>query len=65
MPTYKIGLERKYLVTIQAENLEDAMRLTDFLYESDLSTPAERKEHSFAIGKVELLENNVFEYDDV
>jgi hypothetical protein len=65
MPTYKIGVVRTYLVTVQAENLEEAKRLTGFLYETDLSTPIERKESKFAIGEIELLENAVFECDDV
>ncbi|MEW6029344.1 MAG: hypothetical protein ACOYZ8_13380 [Chloroflexota bacterium] len=64
MPTYKIGLARTYLVTIQAENLEDAKRLTGFLCETDLSIPAEREEHKFTIGEIELLENAVFECDN-
>ena len=58
MTTYKIGLSRIYLITIQAENLESAQRLSEiFVSESDFSTPADQQEYKFAIDKIELLEN--------
>ena len=65
MPTYKIGLARTYLITVQAENLDSAKRLSMFVGESDLSTPVERQEYQFAIDEIELVDNDVFECDDV
>ena len=66
MPTYKIGLARTYLITIQAENPESAKRLSEsFVVESDFSTSADRQEYKFAIDKIELEDNDVFECDDV
>lgn len=64
MPTYKIGLARTYLITIQADNAENAKRLSEFFVgESNLSTPDDQQEHNFVIDKIELLENDVFETD--
>jgi hypothetical protein len=66
MPTYKIGLARTYLITVQAENPENAKRLAElFVGDTDLSLPADRQEHKFAIDEIELLENDAFECDDV
>ena len=66
MPTYKIGLARIYLITIQAENSESAKKLSEmFIIDSDLSTPADRQDYKFTIDKIELLENDLFECDDV
>lgn len=66
MPAYKIGLARTYLVTIQAENPESAKRLSEiFVGESDLSMSTDRQEYNFAIDKIELIENDVFECEDV
>lgn len=66
MLTYKIGLARTYLITIQAEDSESAKRLSEtFLNDIDLSTRADRQEYKFTIDKIELVENDVFERDDV
>ena len=66
MPTYKIGLARTYLITVQAENPERAKRLSEmFIGESDLSMPADRQEYKFAIDEIELVDNDVFECDDI
>ena len=62
MATYKIGLARTYLITIQAENSESAKRLAEFFIgESDLSTPVEQQEYKFSIDEIELEENDAFE----
>jgi len=62
MSTYQIGLARTYLITIQAENQENAKRLAElFIIESDISTPAERQEYKFSIDEIELEENDAFE----
>ncbi len=62
MPSYKIGLARTYLITIQAENPESAKRLTEtFVVESDLSTLVEQQEYKFSIDKIELEDNDAFE----
>lgn len=66
MPTYKIGLARTYLVTVQAEDPETAKRLTEFFVsESDISIPIDRQENNFAIEEIELIENDAFECDNV
>ncbi|MCX6033712.1 MAG: hypothetical protein NTV38_01840 [Chloroflexi bacterium] len=66
MPTYKIGLARIYLITIQAEDQESAKKCSEsFIGESDLSSPDERKKYRFAIGEIEIVDNDVFECEDV
>jgi len=66
MPTYKIGLARTYLITIQAENLQSAKKLTElFVDESDISMSADRQQYKFAIDEIELVDNDVFECEDV
>lgn len=65
MPTYRIGMSRTYLITIQAENIETAKSLTNLLFEPDLSISDDRERYKIALNKVELLENDVFECDNV
>ncbi len=66
MPTYRIGLARTYLITIQAENPKTAKKLVEtFISESETSTNADRQEHKFTIDKIELVENDAFECDNV
>ena len=65
MPTYKIGVSRTYLITIQAEDAQSAKALAgNYLYESDRSKHVEREENKFAVDKIELLESDVFECDN-
>ncbi len=55
-------LLRICLISIEAENLESAKRLSEgFILESDVSTPDDREEHKFTIGEIQILENDVFE----
>ena len=66
MPAYIIGMARTYLITIEAEDPESAKKLAErFIGETDLSTPFDKSEYRFAIEKIELLENDVFECDNV
>jgi hypothetical protein len=62
MPTFKVGLSRTYLVTVQANDSESAKKATEcFVGEADLSLQAERDELEFSIGEIEICSNDVFE----
>jgi hypothetical protein len=66
MPTSKVGLSRTYLVTVQAKDRTSAKGLAEFFVgESDLSQPNERNEFGFKIDKIELVDNEAFDCDDV
>ncbi len=65
MPTFKVGLSRTYLVTVQANDSESAKRAAEcFVGESDLSQPNERNEFGFKIDEIEIVNNETFDCDD-
>lgn len=68
MKTYKVGLTRTYIVTINAENEERAKRLSEFYLGDcpDLSSEKERKDRNFYIQDIEMVYNEANEviYDE-
>jgi hypothetical protein len=66
MKTYKVLLHRDYIVNIDANNEEDAMRLAEFFIagEKDASTVKERAQHNFRINEIEMVTNDAFEVEE-
>ena len=60
MPIFTVGLSRTYLVKVEAQNLEDAVKATDFVGLLDESWELERDELGFHIIEVEMVDNDVF-----
>jgi hypothetical protein len=65
MDTYKVMLTRSYLVTIQANNEEDALRFSEFYIggEKDISLPKERELDQFEIEEIEMMVNDAMEVE--
>jgi len=66
MKTYKVLLHRDYIVNIDANNEEEAMKLTEYFIavEKDASTEKEREQHSFRINEIEMVTNDAFEVEE-
>jgi hypothetical protein len=66
MPTFKVGLSRTYLVTVQAKDRASAKNLAEsFVGEFDHSQPNEQDEFGFKIDEIEIVDNEAFDCDDV
>lgn len=67
MKSYKVSLHRDYIVNIDANSEEEAMRLAEFFIagEKDTSTPNERKQYNFRINEIEMVTNDAFECGEV
>jgi hypothetical protein len=65
MREYKVLLHRNYVVSIDANNEEEAMILAEFFIagEKDASTEKEREQHSFRINEIEMVTNDAFEVE--
>lgn len=63
MKTYKVVLSRSYIVSINAENDEQAKSFSEFYLGNcpDLSTRSERTEKNFSIDDIELVANDATE----
>ena len=63
MKTYKVALTRTYLVSIQAENEEQAKRYSEYYLGdfSDLSTEKDQIEKNFSIKEIEMVYNEANE----
>lgn len=67
MKKYEVLLMRSYMVTIQAENEDQALRYTEFYLGvcPDLSKPKDRREQKFKIKEVEMTFNEAFESKEI
>ncbi len=67
MKTYKVALTRTYLVSIKAENEEQAKRLSEFYLGDcpDRSNMKDRLESKFIIDDIEMVYNEAEEILDV
>ena len=63
MKTFKIGLTRTYLVTVKAENKDNAKRISEYYLGDfpDLSDENERLEKNFYIEDIEMVYNEAHE----
>lgn len=63
MKTYKVSLHRDYIVSVDANNEEEAKQFAEFFIagEKDVSTPKDREQHSFRINEIEMVSNDAFE----
>jgi len=59
MKTFKVALTRTYLVSITAENKENAKSFSEFYLGDfpDLSTQIDRLEKNFSISNIEMVTN--------
>ena len=64
---YKIALTRTYVVTIEAENEDDARTLSEFYLGDcpDLSSEEHQNERKFSIKSIEMVYNNADEVLEV
>lgn len=67
MKKYEVLLTRSYMVTIQAENEDQALRYTEFYLGDcpDLSKPKDRREQKFKIKEIEMTFNDAFESKEI
>ncbi len=63
MPTFEVGLARYFAVTIEAQNLEEALRLSEFFLGNcnDSSSEEERQEYQFQIKEIKMAQNEAFQ----
>ncbi len=63
MKNYTVILIRSYLVSVNAENKENAMRFAEFFINDckDGSNESERKQHKFSIECIKPLINDAIE----
>lgn len=59
MKTYTVAVTRTYLVSINAEDEDQAQRFAEYYLgdSSDLSTEKERREKNFSIENIEMIYN--------
>ncbi|NMX21865.1 hypothetical protein C5S30_05425 [ANME-1 cluster archaeon GoMg4] len=67
MKKYEVLLTRSYMVTIQAENEDQALRYTEFYLGDcpDLSKHKDRMEQKFKIKEIEMTFNDAFESKEI
>lgn len=67
MKKYEVLLIRSYMVTIKAENEDQALRNTEFYLGDcpDLSKPKDRREQNFKIKEIEMTFNEAFESKEI
>ncbi|MCD4784512.1 MAG: hypothetical protein K8T10_11880 [Candidatus Eremiobacteraeota bacterium] len=67
MKNYEVLLTRSYIVAIQAENEDQALRYTEFYLGDcpDLSKPKDRREQKFKIKEIEMTINEAFELKEI
>lgn len=65
MNTYKVSLHRDYIVSIDANNEDEAKQFAEFFIagEKDASTEKEREQHNFRINEIEIVTNDAFEVE--
>lgn len=63
MPIFEIGVARHFAVKIEAQNLDEALRLSEFYLGNcnDSSTDGDRQEYNFQIHEIDMVENEAFE----
>jgi hypothetical protein len=67
MKTFRVSLTKSFLVTINAENEQDARHFAEF-YTSDvkdISTDKDRQNEKFVIEEIECKINEGFEVEEV
>ncbi|MCC6499738.1 MAG: hypothetical protein IT313_05660 [Anaerolineales bacterium] len=66
MPLFEVTLSRSFIVQIQAQNAEDAVRLTEgFVGSADSSNEEDRKEHQFELRDIELVDNDAIKVNRI
>ena len=65
MKTYKVSLSRAYVVTIEAEDEENAKDYTEFFIGDccDVSTFEDRKKHNFSIEEIDPTINDAIDVE--
>ncbi|MCH8069992.1 MAG: hypothetical protein IID16_12110 [Candidatus Marinimicrobia bacterium] len=67
MKNYKVLLTRSYIVTIYAEDIDQAKNYTEFYLGDcpDLSKPRDRKNQKFKIKEIEMALNEAYEATNI
>lgn len=67
MKKYEVLLARSYIVTIRAEDEDQARRCTEFYLGDcpDLSKPKDRRDQKFKIAEIEMAINEAFESKEI
>lgn len=67
MKTYKVGLTKSYLVTINARNIKEARHLAEFYTGdiTDISDEKDRKTGKFQIEEIECTLNEAFDTEEI
>lgn len=63
MKKYEVLLTRSYIITIYAEDVDQARKYTEFYLGDcpDLSKPKDRKDQKFKIEEIEMTFNEAYE----
>ena len=63
MPIFEIGVARYFAVTVEAQNVNDALRISEFYLGNcnDSSSVEDREEYNFQIHEIEMVENEAFQ----
>ena len=65
MKNYKVNLARSYVVSVNAENKEDAKSLAEFFVGdcSDVSKKEDCEKYNFSIGNIDMVLNEAMEVE--
>ena len=66
MKTYKVALTKSYIITINADNSEDAKEFSEVFTGdiSDISCEIDKKEYNFEILEIEATFNKAFDAEE-
>lgn len=67
MKTFKVILSKSYIVTVNAENEEQAKHIAEFYTNDiqDISTQKERNTFNFSIDDIECVINESIDYEEI
>ena len=67
MKKYEVSLTRSYIVTIYAENKDQARKYTEFYLGDcpDLSKPKDQRDQKFKIKEIEMTFNEAYESKEI
>jgi len=67
MKIYKVTLTKSYIVTIKAENSENAKEFSEFFTGdiSDISNEIDKKENNFKIVEIKPTINQAFDVEEI
>ncbi len=61
MSIFTVGLACTLLIEVEAPNMEEALKATNYVGYSDESSDAEKAEFGFRILSIELVDNDAFD----